>query len=286
MIRKIGAEGLKKIQMSGVDIYAIGCLLTLGEITPASDTFQKKLVGCRREQRSRRWFINAVVEYGSSTNAVVDQLLNTRAGENILSLIIAVCSVLDNGTVEVLNIIVELLRVPFESTPGISQLQNVRSVCLPLARMMDFKDHVARTHEMILREAFPQKSVFRYQDALPDSRTMANLVVALKNLCIERMPGHKLVYYGITGASWLIEYSKDVLGLDVCLIYGDGTTRPVKGTYNTCSVVVLPTNAGATEVLRPLAQPTDIILSRSVSRNPMLLAGSCRAEKAVSTFFS
>ncbi|RSL96722.1 hypothetical protein CDV31_013326 [Fusarium ambrosium] len=162
MILRIGAEGLKSIQMSGVDVHTVGCLLGLGEITPASDTFRRKLVGYRHKQRSRRWFLNTVVEYGSGTNAVIDQLLNTRAGENILSLITAVTSVLDDGAIEVMNIIFELLRTPSHSIPGISQLQRVRSTCLPLARMTDFKDRVARMHEMILGEAFFSKTKFRW----------------------------------------------------------------------------------------------------------------------------
>jgi len=182
VILKIGAEGLKRIQMSGVDVHTIGCLLGLGEIAPASDTFRRKLVRYREKQRSRRWLLNTVVEYGSGTNAVIDQFLNTRAGENILSPLTAVASVLDDGAIEVMNIIFELLQTPSHSIPGISQLQRVRSICIPLARMADFKDRVARTREMILGEAFLNKSAFQYQDALPDSSTMAKLIVDLKNL--------------------------------------------------------------------------------------------------------
>ncbi|RSL42635.1 hypothetical protein CEP54_015411 [Fusarium duplospermum] len=281
MILKIGAEGLKSIQMSGVDVHTIGCLLGLGEITPASDTFRRKLVGYRHKQRSRRWFLNTVVEYGSGTNAVIDQLLNTRAGENILSLITAVTSVLDDGAIEVLNIIFELLRTPSHSIPGISQLQRVRSTCLPLARMTDFKDRVARMHEMILGEAFFNKTIFQYEDALPDSKTMARLIVDLKNLCIERTPRTKLIYYGITGSSWLIEYSRDVLGLDVCLVHEDGTIHPVKGTFETASVVVLPTKSRAMEILQPLAQPTDIFAFSERKQNPKLSLGSCHDRQEV-----
>ncbi|KAF4448410.1 hypothetical protein F53441_8218 [Fusarium austroafricanum] len=268
MILKIGAEGLKSIQMSGVDIHTIGCLLALGEITPADDMFRRKLVSYRRKQRSRRWFLNAVVEYGSGTNAVIDQLLTTRAGENILSLITAVTSVLNDGAIEVMNIIFESLRTPSHSIPGISQLQRVRSTCIPLARMTDFKDRVARTHEMILREAFLNQSMFVYHDALPDTRTMAKLIVDLKSISTEPTQGTKLIYYGLTGASWLIEYSKDVLGLDVCLVHEDGTVKPIKGTFRTASVVVLPTHSRAMEILRPLARPTDIFVLSEGKQKP------------------
>ncbi|KAI1871184.1 uncharacterized protein JN550_004629 [Neoarthrinium moseri] len=263
MVQRIGAEGLKKLQMSGFDIHTIGCLLALAEIAPASDAFRKKVLECRSKQRSRRWFLNAVIEYGSGTNVVIDQLLHTRAGENILSLIIALLSVLDEGAVEVLGGIFNLLKTPFDHTPGISQLQEVRSTCVPLSRMMDFKDRVARTHEMILTRAFNRKRRFQYREALPDSDTMARLVILLKDIVTETAAGTKLVYYGITGASWVIEYSKEVLGLDVCFLDEGGDVHPIKGDYNTASVVVTPTAATAqqTEVLRPLASPKDILMS-------------------------
>jgi hypothetical protein len=87
-----------------------------------------------------------MVEYGSGTNCVVDELLKTRAGENVLALLTAMTSVLEAGAIEVLNLLYEKLRASFSSTPSLSQLQNVRSTCLPLARKMDFKDRVAKMH--------------------------------------------------------------------------------------------------------------------------------------------
>jgi hypothetical protein len=103
--------------------------------------------------------------------------------------------------------------------------------------MTDFKDCLTRTHDIILREAFPREPEFRSREAFLDSRTMANLIVAPRNLYTEQ--DHKIVYSGITGASWL-ECSTDVLGLNVCLTYEDGRICLVKGNYGSLSVVVLP----------------------------------------------
>ncbi|KAI5463578.1 hypothetical protein BGZ63DRAFT_462815 [Mariannaea sp. PMI_226] len=263
MVLRLGADGLKRIQMSGVDLHTIGCLVALGEVTPASATFRKKLLACRRDQRSRRWFLNAVLEYGSGTNTVVDQLLTTRAGENVLALLVAVTSVLDDMTIDVVMGIFELLHVPYRSIPGISQIENVRSSCLPLARATDFKDRVARTHEMILRDAFVSKRPFDHRDALPDSATMAKLIVELKTRCLEptQFERCRIVYYGLTGAAWCVEYSKDVLGLDVCLIQEDGTVCPVSGTFETASVIVLPAQEPGVELTQRVAHVIDICIS-------------------------
>jgi hypothetical protein len=119
IVTRLGAEGLKKLQMSGVDIHTLGCLLVLGEIAPASNEFRKKLQRSREEQRSQHWFIHTMVEYGSGTNCVVDELLKTRARENVLALLTTVTSVLEVGATQVaLNLPYEKLQVPSNSTPS------------------------------------------------------------------------------------------------------------------------------------------------------------------------
>ncbi|KAL3963131.1 hypothetical protein ACCO45_000135 [Purpureocillium lilacinum] len=263
MLLRIGADGLKRIQMSGVDLHTIGCLLALGEVSPASATFRKKLLSYRRIQRSRKWFLNAIIEYGSGTNTVVDQLLKTRSGENILSLVVAITSVLDEAATDVLMNVFELLHTPYDSVPGITQVQRVRSTCLSLARAADFKDRVARTHDLILRDCFVTKRVFIDQDALPDSITMAKLIVELKSHCLEGGPqrSRRLLYYGLIGAAWCVEYSKDVLGLDVCLVFHDGTVYPVSGNFTTAQVIVLPTLEPGMEIAQKLRKPTDFLLN-------------------------
>jgi len=47
----------------------------------------------REAQRKESWLIHALVEYGAGTNFVVDELLKTRAGENVLALLCATASV-------------------------------------------------------------------------------------------------------------------------------------------------------------------------------------------------
>lgn len=91
-----------------------------------------------------------MLEIGSGTNHFVNQLLCTRSGENVLALLTLVVSFLDNSATEVLSIIFDTFGVSSDHIPGITQLQNVRSACLPLARAMDFKDRVTRTHMAVL----------------------------------------------------------------------------------------------------------------------------------------
>jgi hypothetical protein len=197
----LGVEGLKMIQMSGVDIHTIACLEALGEITPASSEFRTKIQQTRATQRSKRWLLHALVEYGSGTNAVVDQLLTVRAGENILSLLVALCSVLDDGAIEALSVLYDRLKIPPKSIPSISQLQRVRQVCLPLTRMMDFKDRVLWAHQHILESAFAQRPDFVPTEAVPGSKAIAELVIPLKSICTGEPPTSRLIYYGMTGAA-------------------------------------------------------------------------------------
>ena len=51
LVTRVGMEGLKKLQLSGIDIHTIGCILALGEATPACIEFRSLLQKSRREQR-------------------------------------------------------------------------------------------------------------------------------------------------------------------------------------------------------------------------------------------
>lgn len=72
LVGHMGMEGLKKLQMSGVDIHTLGCLAVLGELTPATLQYRSQLQKCRQKQRSETWWIHDVVEFGCGTNFVVD----------------------------------------------------------------------------------------------------------------------------------------------------------------------------------------------------------------------
>ena len=72
LVARVGAEGLKQLALVGVDIHTIGCMLALGELTPASVEFRTKVQRQRREQKSQSWCLHAIVEYGAAINFVVD----------------------------------------------------------------------------------------------------------------------------------------------------------------------------------------------------------------------
>lgn len=53
LLLRFGADGLKRLQLSGVDIHTVGCMLYLGEMTPASVAFRSKLQKVREIQRTK-----------------------------------------------------------------------------------------------------------------------------------------------------------------------------------------------------------------------------------------
>ena len=116
LLLKLGASGLKNLQSSGVNIHTLHCLHRLGEVTPASLTFRKKLNHCRTQQRAEKWLLNSMLEIGSGTNHFVDQLLTTRSGENVLALLTSIVSFLDNSSTEILSTIFDTLGVAPDHT--------------------------------------------------------------------------------------------------------------------------------------------------------------------------
>jgi hypothetical protein len=108
-------------------------MLALGELTPACLEFHKKLQQERDSQRNESWWIHAVVEYGAGSNFVIDELLKTRAGENVLALMTATASILEGNFQELLSSLFEKIHVPMHSTPSSGQLAAMQMAALPLA---------------------------------------------------------------------------------------------------------------------------------------------------------
>ncbi|KAK4445579.1 hypothetical protein QBC34DRAFT_163489 [Podospora aff. communis PSN243] len=260
--RRLGDASLKMLQLSGVDLQTITYFICLGEVTPASNVFRMKLKRRRQMQRDNNWWVETLLEYGSGTNTVVDQLLKTRAGENVLALIVATCSMLDTGAVEALGNIFKKLKVQDERTPGMQQLYNIRETCLPLVRAMDFKDRVAMFHQMFQQRAFKQTLLFKPEQAVPTKEVMAELIMHLMDLSVDRSSGKKLLYHGLQGAAWLMTYSLDVLGLDVCFITEDHQVVPVSADYQNSVVVVLPASRkeSGLQTFWELNRPSDIVV--------------------------
>jgi hypothetical protein len=236
-------------------------MLALGEIAPASVGFRTKLQKERRAQQSQSWWLHAVIEYGSGMNFVVDELLKTRAGENVLALLTAVISVLEGGAIEVLNLLFEKMNAPMYSIPSIGQLETIRATCLPLVRRMDFKDRLAELQHWLNFQFTPKNSSYYDPDkAIPDAVTMVKLVKILKDIAMQdKERRSKLVFCGARGAAWLILYAGNILGLSVCLVHQDGKTHPVSGTYSSADVLLYPGASDTLEVLQHIDRPSDVI---------------------------
>ena len=85
-----GAYGLKQLALSGVDIHIIGCMLMVSELIPASQDFRLTLNARREKKRSERQWLYNLVEVGAGSSFLVDHLLKTQAGGNVLALLVSI----------------------------------------------------------------------------------------------------------------------------------------------------------------------------------------------------
>lgn len=260
LVLRFGAEGLKRLQLSGIDIHTIGCILQLGEITPASVEYRSRLQATREMQRAKTWWINNALQYGCGVNFVVDELLKTRAGENVLALMTATSSILEGSDIEFLNLLYNKYDPGMQNTPSTAQLERLRSICLPLARAMDFKDRLAEIHGWLVTQT--AGSGFAYHDsAIPTTTTLVQLVEVLKDISVAD-PDHRsrLVFYGLEGAAWLILYAKNILGLAVCMVLGNSHTVPLSGDFKTADILVFPEASDTTDVFKKIEKAVDVIV--------------------------
>jgi hypothetical protein len=145
----LGAEGqgLKQLALAGVDVHAIGCVLMIGEYTPASTTFRQSLSRCRQAQRAERIWMFKMVGKGSGHSFLTENLLNT---ENMMALMTAIIAVMpEQAYVSVLYSLFEASGAGANDVPGLGQLTNIRNALLPLAREMDFKERVIQYHSFL-----------------------------------------------------------------------------------------------------------------------------------------
>ncbi|KAI9890801.1 MAG: hypothetical protein M1814_003585 [Vezdaea aestivalis] len=238
LILGAGAQGLKQLALSGVDIHAIGCMLMIGEFTPTSDEFRKSLKRCREAQRSERLWMYKVVEYGSGQNFLADNLLKTRAGENVMALVTAISAVMsEDASLAVLNRLFEISGAALKDIPGLGQLSNVRSSLLPFAKKMDFKDRLLKYHAFLwglLQKGGPPTGDDPY-DGIPDESSIASIIELLHKLTTSE-DDMRLVFCGIKGAAWVATYARVILGLEVSAIGVDRVPIPLFGTHETAKV--------------------------------------------------
>ena len=240
LILGAGAQGLKQLALAGVDIHAVGCMLMIGEYTPASNTFRQSLNRCRQAQRAERIWIYKVVEIGGGHSYLVDKFLNTRAGENVLALMTAIASVMpEQACVTVLSKLFEDCGADAKDVPGLSQLAKIRDALLPMARRMDFKERVLQYHSFLwslIQSGGPSSENDPF-DAILGELSISTVIEALHRVATQQGK-YRLVYYGIPGAAWVTTYAYIVLGLEVCALGKDGVPVPLSGTYQTAKVVI------------------------------------------------
>ncbi len=184
----------------------------------------------------------------------------------MIALLSAVVSVLEDDAVEMLSLLFGKIKTPSHSIPSISQLENLRSTCLPLSRKLDIKDRLAEMHQFLLSEFKVTTSLFfRAEDGLPDSDTMAELVVRLKDVYIQKNQHTlKLFFYGTRGAAWLAVYASKVLSLAVCFVRKDGTPYPLEGTYSSAHVLLFPESLKQPpELFKHIGRPSEVIVLNS-----------------------
>lgn len=131
---------------------------------------------------------------------------------------------------------------------------------------MDFKDRLVTIHQWLNIE-FMDSAIFRPGDALPDGKTMAEIVVLLKDHAThDEDPPRRLVFYGFHGAAWLLVYSWKILGLNVCLIHKNGNIHPVQGDYDSASVIIVPHMTSSSEVVHNIGRSAKAIILKGHTR--------------------
>lgn len=107
---------------------------------------------CRQEQRKTAIWRYKIVELGTATNFVADELLKTRVGENVVALMSALLPVISEDSSD--SVVLKLFdcrgALP-NKTPGFSQLRSFGTILAPLLRKTEFKDKAFQYHSLLKR---------------------------------------------------------------------------------------------------------------------------------------
>ena len=241
LVLNVGSRGLKQLATSGVDLHSLGCMLMIAELVPASRDFRVNLSRARQQQRSERFWFYKAVEIGAGSNFLVDQLLKTRAGENVLALMTAIAPITNETSCTViLSALFESAGVSLDNTPGIDEFRKVRAALLPLTRKSDLKEKVLQCQHLL--QTFVHETQFQADrdpyDALPHDKDITTIIQMLFKVTSDK--DYVFTYNGIQGAGWVATYSSYVLGLPVCAIKDSGQTLPISGIYEQARVVIRP----------------------------------------------
>lgn len=86
LVLNLGAAGLKKFAQAGVDVHTVSCMGEIAGLSPACPEYRREISDCRQQQRKQSIWLYKLVEIGTASNFVTDELLKRKAGENIVAL--------------------------------------------------------------------------------------------------------------------------------------------------------------------------------------------------------
>ena len=239
-VLNLGASGLKRFAEAGVDFHTILCMGEISEKCAASNEYRRELSVCRQAQRTESQWLYKLVEIGAATNFVADELLKTRAGENIVALMSAILPVMSESSCDNLLLkLFEACNTPKDKTPGFAQLRSIRRSLNSLARKTQFKDRAFQYHVLSKQLLETDASTVNHTayESIPSEETAVQVILALSKL-VQEDSGLILAYHGLRGSGWVIAYARHVLGLPVCVLRSTSKPVPISGEYQSARVLV------------------------------------------------
>ena len=246
LVLNAGANGLKQLALSGVDIHTIGCMLMVSELIPVSQDFRRALNNSREKQRAERQWLYKVVEIGTGSFFLVDQFLKTRAGENVLALMASIVPLMSqDACVAVLGILFETAGASNDCTPGVSQLLRLREGLLLYVRNVGFQERVLQYHAILDRISTAGSLTTKAHgggdpfDAIPAKHNVAR-IIQLCHKVATSTDNCVLTFSGLNGSGWLGAYATLILGLPVCALDSKGNHVPLNCSYGQAKVILNP----------------------------------------------
>ncbi|KAL8932610.1 MAG: hypothetical protein Q9216_006757 [Gyalolechia sp. 2 TL-2023] len=237
LVMNLGAAGLKQLAQAGVDIHTLICMAEIAETCPASLEYRREISRCRQKQRKQSICFYKVVEIGTDTNFIADELLKKRAGENIVALMSTVLPILSEDDCDSFILkLFENYQVPADNTPGLGQLQAFRDALLSLAQGLDFKDRTFHYHHLINRLRAQGQQPLNI--SIPNVEILVRAITMLQKIVLDADARYALTYRGWAGAAWVITYARHVLGLPVCVLRTARDSVPINGHYQNSKVFV------------------------------------------------
>lgn len=198
----------------------------IGELCPASQACRQMLERTREKQRGKNLIFYRIIEIGGATNFVVDQLLKTRGGENVLAMAAMTLPIMPSDAfVNTFGAIFEESGVPVDNQPGRSQLLRLRSAIETFSRASELKDKIYNKSiffqkslalldcDTVMRPNISGDEYMSTYEVIPDAVTIAKAVLCFSKVLKD--PKDKIIVWnGHVGASWFAVYSQEVLGLE------------------------------------------------------------------------